>query len=114
MRDMTEMEVMRESSEQASRLLKALSNQDRLMILCLLGESEKCVSELEELLGIRQPTLSQQLARLRADDLVSTRRDGKVVYYKLASTEAGQIIGLLYEMFCVPALAEHRESEATV
>ena len=103
--DAGDLEVMRESSEQASRLLKALSNQDRLMILCILADGEKCVSELEDILGIRQPTLSQQLARLRADDLVSTRRDGKVVHYSLASNEAGRVIDLLFDLYCAPALA---------
>ena len=107
MADGDELEIMRESSEQASRLLKALSNQDRLMILCILASREKCVSELEDILGIRQPTLSQQLARLRADDLVTTRREGKVVYYSLASSEAGQVIRLLYELYCAPAMAAH-------
>ena len=104
---------MHESSEEASRLLKAMSNQDRLMILCILASDEKCVSELEELLGIRQPTLSQQLARLRADELVSTRRDGKVIYYSLASNEAGRVVDLLYRLYCEPAL-ERRGMAVTV
>jgi DNA-binding transcriptional ArsR family regulator len=102
---MDEYDIMRDSSEQASRLLKALSNQDRLMILCTLADAEKSVSELEGILAIRQPTLSQQLARLRADDLVSTRRDGKVIYYRLASSEASRVIDLLFELYCEPALA---------
>lgn len=101
---MDDPDIMRESSEQASRLLKALSNQDRLMILCILADAEKCVSELEEILGIRQPTLSQQLARLRADNLVSTRREGKVIYYRLSSSQAARVIELLFELFCKPAL----------
>ena len=96
---------MVESAEKASRLLKALANQDRLLILCNLADGEKCVSDLEQLLGIRQPTLSQQLARLRADDLVSTRREGKVIHYSLASSEAGRVIELLYDLYCKPALA---------
>jgi len=58
------------------------------------------VSELEELLNLRQPTVSQQLARLRADGLVSTRRDGKAIYYKLASEEARVVIGAVYDVFC--------------
>jgi len=109
---MDEKTIMREGSERASRLLKALSNQDRLMILCILSESEKCVSELEELLGIRQPTLSQQLARLRSDDLVTTRRDGKVIYYRMASNEASRIMDVLFELYCEPALAAQRETHA--
>lgn len=93
-------EEMRENAEKASNLLKALSNQDRLMILCNLAQGERSVRELEALLGIRQPSLSQQLARLRADDLVSTRRDGKAIYYRLISSEAGRVIDLLYELYC--------------
>jgi DNA-binding transcriptional ArsR family regulator len=100
-----ELAIVRDSSEKASRLLKAMSNQDRLLILCILAGGEKCVSELEQLLSIRQPTLSQQLARLRADELVSTRRDGKVIHYSLASSEAGRVVELLYELYCAPALA---------
>lgn len=109
---MDDPEVMRASSEKASALLKAMSNQDRLMILCILADSEKCVSDLEGILGIRQPTLSQQLARLRADGLVTTRREGKVIHYQLASNEAGRLIELLFELFCEPALAASRKSHA--
>ena len=97
MKTLTEMQ---EGVEAASRLLKSLANQDRLMILCHLAESECNVSELEALLQIRQPTLSQQLARLRADHLVETRREGKEIFYRLASTEAGAVINLLHELFC--------------
>jgi DNA-binding transcriptional ArsR family regulator len=91
---------MVESAKNASEFLKALAHESRLMILCILAEGEKSVSELEELLGLRQPTVSQQLARLRADGLVSTRRDGKAVYYNLASEEARVIIGAVYDVFC--------------
>ena len=58
------------------------------------------MSELEDILNLRQPTVSQQLARLRADGLVSTRRDGKAVYYSLASQETRIVIGAIYEVFC--------------
>jgi DNA-binding transcriptional ArsR family regulator len=88
------------SSRRASRFLKALANENRLMLLCILSEGEYSVTELEELLGIRQPTLSQQLARLRADDLVSTRRDGKTIYYVLASDEARDVMRVIYTHFC--------------
>lgn len=94
---------MNQSAEEASRLLKALANPDRLLILCNLAEGERNVTELEDLLEMRQPTLSQQLARLRADHLVDTRRDGKAIYYRLASAEASAVIKLLYELFCAPA-----------
>ena len=93
-------EQMHENAKRASRFLKALANDNRLIILCTLAEGEKNVGELEEALGIRQPTLSQQLARLRSDNLVTTRRDSKQVYSSLASEEARQVIGLMYELFC--------------
>ncbi len=92
------------SAERASALLKVLANPDRLVILCQLAEGEKTVTELGAMLKLRQPTLSQQLARLRADELVQTRRAGKHIYYSLASPEATRVIELLYELFCaVPA-----------
>ena len=93
------------SAHRASALLKALANPDRLVILCYLAEGERTVTELGALLDLRQPTLSQQLARLRADDLVQTRRDGKNIYYSLASPEATRVIELLYELYCAPAAA---------
>ncbi|ETW99124.1 MAG: ArsR family transcriptional regulator [Candidatus Entotheonella gemina] len=104
---------MKEGVEAASRLLKALANQDRLLLLCHLAEGEHNVSDLETLLQIRQPTLSQQLARLRSDNLVETRRQGKEIYYRLASTEASAVIQLLHELFCEPrtqVAAEKRET----
>ena len=85
---------------QASALLKALSHEGRLMILCHLSTGEKSVTELERLLGQRQAAVSQQLARLRADGLVQARREGKAIFYSLGDPRAGQVVGLLYEMFC--------------
>ena len=98
----SELKDMVESAEAASHFLKALANENRLLLLWLLAEGEKSVTELETILELRQPTVSQQLARLRADDLVSYRRDGKAIYYSLASTEARRVIGLLYDLFRAP------------
>ena len=95
-----ELERMVGNARRASDFLKALAHESRLMILCILAEGEKSVSELEDILNLRQPTVSQQLARLRADGLVSTRRDGKAIYYMLASTEARVVIGSIYRVFC--------------
>jgi len=95
-----ELERMTGNAKRASAFLKALAHESRLIILCILAEGEKSVSELEEILELRQPTVSQQLARLRTDRLVSTRRDGKTVYYSLASEEARTIIAAIYEVFC--------------
>ena len=92
-----------ESARAASDLLKALSNETRLMILCMLVENEMTVRDLEAALNMRQPAVSQQLSRLRAENLVSTRRDGKMIYYGLASSEARAVIQTLYGIYCAPA-----------
>jgi len=73
------------------------------MILCHLGSGEKSVGELESLLDIRQAAVSQMLARLREEGLVTTRRDGKTIYYSLADNNTYEVIGLLYRLFCGPA-----------
>ena len=101
------------SARLASRFLKSLSNEHRMLILCTLVEAEKNVGELEAILGIRQPTLSQQLARLRADGLVATRRNGKSIYYSIASSNARALLGLLHELYCAPALQTKVKAAAT-
>lgn len=95
--------TMAESARSACELLRGLAHESRLMILCLLVEGEKSVSELEAFLEMRQPTVSQQLARLRADRLVTTRREGKTIYYALASDEAKTVIAVLYDLYCKDA-----------
>lgn len=90
------------NARSASAFLKALSHEARLVILCLLIDGEKSVGEIEAALNLRQPAVSQQLARLRADDLVETRRDGKNIYYSLARSEAREIIEALHRAFCKP------------
>ena len=92
---------MRQAATHASGLLKALSNPDRLLLLCQLSEGEHCVSELEALLDIRQPTLSQQLGVLREEGLVDTRRDGKQIHYRIASARALAVLQTLYQQFCI-------------
>jgi len=95
--DLSEMHV---AAGEACRLMKALANADRLLLLCQLSQGEQCVSELGELLGIDQPTLSQQLTVLRDEELVSTRREGKNIYYQIASPQALAVIQTLYKQFC--------------
>ncbi len=102
------------SAATASDFLKALANENRLLLLCLLADGEKSVSELESTLGLRQPTVSQQLGRLRVDDLVSYRREGKTVLYSLASEEVRQVIGLLYDLFCVPNVGKSNRQRRDV
>lgn len=91
---------MRVAAGRASGLLKVLSNPDRLLLLCQLSQGPLCVSELEALAGIRQPTLSQQLGVLRDEALVTTRREGKQIFYSIASDEALAVMKLLYELYC--------------
>ena len=99
---LTEADVadLMEQARHASEFLKAFSHEARLVILCLLVEGEKSVSELERLLNLRQPAVSQQLARLRADNLVEVRREGKNMYYSLARPEVREIISVLHRVFC--------------
>lgn len=88
------------NAKRATAFLKALAHESRLMILCILSEGEKSVGELEEMLSLRQPTVSQQLARLRADGLVEPRREGKTIYYRLSNENARTIVGAVYDCFC--------------
>jgi DNA-binding transcriptional ArsR family regulator len=92
--------TMLAQARQATDLLKALSHEGRLVLLCMLCERERSVGELEALVGQRQATVSQQLARLRLDGLVTTRREGKAVFYRIADENVRRLIGTLYEMFC--------------
>jgi len=84
----------------ASDLLKALANPNRLKILCHLIEGEKSVGQIATLIGIRETTVSQHLALLRKDRLVSARRAGQTVFYTFDSPAAARIIAVLYETFC--------------
>lgn len=95
-----ELEQLMRNAREASDFLKALSHESRLLLLCLLAEKERSVGELENILSLRQPTVSQQLARLRFDDMVTTRRDGKTVYYSIANENVRRVISVIYDIFC--------------
>jgi DNA-binding transcriptional ArsR family regulator len=97
-----DLETLLANARTASEFLKALSHEARLVILCMLIDGEKSVTEIEQTLKLRQPAVSQQLARLRADDLVETRREGKNIYYSLARSEVREVIGALHNAFCKP------------
>lgn len=92
--------TVRASASQACTMLKILANEDRLLILCQLSQGARNVSELEALLDIRQPTLSQQLTVLREEGLVATERRGKYIYYSLVSPEAMCIMQTLFDLYC--------------
>jgi ArsR family transcriptional regulator len=84
---------------EAALLLKMLANHHRLLILCRLGEGEMSVSELLDHVDLTQSALSQHLSKLRAEALVATRRDGQMIYYRLASPEAARLVGALCELY---------------
>jgi ArsR family transcriptional regulator len=95
--------MMAEAADEAAACLRALSNPSRLLLLCHLIEAERNVGELETALGLSQAYVSQQLARLRGEGLVTARREGRIVYYSLADTRIRPIIKVLYNQFCQPA-----------
>ena len=96
------LEQFQQSAGEATRLLRALSNEHRLMILCQLGDGELQVSQLQTLVGLSQSALSQHLARLREDGLVATRRDGTAVFYRIHDPAALKVIAALADIYCPP------------
>jgi DNA-binding transcriptional ArsR family regulator len=93
------------AADEASGLLKALSNRHRLIIVCQLTEKERSVGELAALLTIRDSTVSQHLALLRKDGLVTARRDGQTIWYSIGSPQARELVRTLYRVYCAPASA---------
>lgn len=98
--ELPDIETIRASASQACGMLKTMANEDRLLILCQLSQGSKNVGELEELLAIRQPTLSQQLTVLREEQLVKTERKGKYIFYSLESEEAAKIMKTIFDLYC--------------
>jgi DNA-binding transcriptional ArsR family regulator len=103
-----ELDQMVENARDASEFLKALAQESRLLILCILSGGEKSVGELEGFLAQRQSTVSQQLARLRLEGLVTTRREGKTIYYSLAGDNVRTILEALNKIFCPQDLVHRR------
>jgi len=95
-----DIEKMRAGADQASSLLKSMANENRLLVLCYLVEGEKSVTELQRHLPLSQSALSQHLAVLRREGLVTTRREAQSIYYSLASDEARAVLSTLYELYC--------------
>jgi DNA-binding transcriptional ArsR family regulator len=93
-------EMLESNASEAAALLKSLSNESRLLILCNLISGEKCVGELNERIPLSQSALSQHLARLRNDKMVKVRKEAQTVYYSIASPQAEAIISVLYNLYC--------------
>ena len=94
--------TLEQKAEEVSRLLTAMANAKRLLVLCNLLEGERSVGELADIVGLSSAALSQHLAKMRAMDLVTTRRDGQTIYYQLASREIRQVLETLYRLYCAP------------
>ncbi|EXI65648.1 MAG: Biofilm growth-associated repressor [Candidatus Accumulibacter adjunctus] len=101
-----DIESMRAAAGEATAILAVLANINRLLLMCQLSQGEKCVGELEELLDLHQPTLSQQLGVLRGAGLVNTRRDGKKIHYSVADARVLTLLGTLYQLYCPQARDE--------
>lgn len=96
----TSPEAMRKHAREAARLMKAVGNENRLMVLCALASGELSVSELLEKVDLSQSALSQHLAVLRREKLVTTRRESQSIYYSLSSSTAGKLVEFLYNTYC--------------
>jgi len=92
--------LLRQAAGQVVSALKVLANEERLLLLCQLSQGEMSVGDLEAALGIRQPTLSQQLGVLRGEGVVDTRRDGKRIFYSVADARLLQLLAVLYDLYC--------------
>ena len=93
------------AADEASGLLKSLANRHRLIIVCQLTEKERSVGELAALLKVRDSTVSQHLALLRKDGLVTARRDGQTIWYSIGSPQARELVRTLYQVYCAPTSA---------
>jgi ArsR family transcriptional regulator, virulence genes transcriptional regulator len=107
----TAAESLGDKAAEAARLLSALANPRRLTILCELAEGERSVGELVPIVGVQQAALSQHLARLRADGLVSTRRDAQMIFYRLSSPAAVAVINTLADLYCRPRTSKNRSRQ---
>ena len=103
---------MEAAADRASELLKALSNRHRLLIVCQLIDGERSVGDLAGFLGLRDSTVSQHLALLRKDGLVSARRDAQTIYYSIASDPARAILTALYRVYCAPSNGKAPQKKA--
>ena len=109
-----EMSLLLDAARKASGLLRVLANENRLLLMCQLSQSERSVGELENLLSIRQPTLSQQLGILREEGLVATRRVGKQVFYRVNDPQTLRILQTLYDLYCQPASCQLAPAPAAI
>ena len=104
-----QLQQMQSHASDAASLMRAFGNESRLMILCALADGERSVGELNEIIPLSQSALSQQLARLRREELVKTRRESQVIHYSLCTGPADRVINVLHDIFCVPPVGATTE-----
>ena len=98
----TQIDLMQENAQEAAGLLRALSHEARLLVMCQLGQGELSVGEINDAVRLSQSALSQHLAKLREDGFVSTRREGQTIYYRISDPRVSRLIGALHDIFCNP------------
>lgn len=98
----SQIDMMQENAHEAAALLRALSHEGRLLVMCQLGQGELSVGQINEAVGLSQSALSQHLAKLREDGFVTTRRDGQTIYYRISDPRVSRLIGSLHDIFCNP------------
>jgi DNA-binding transcriptional ArsR family regulator len=108
----TSLEELGPRAAEAEAFLKAMANRHRLMILCELHKGERCVTDLQQAIGLAQSALSQHLAKLREEDIVTTRRQSQTIFYTLADHTAARLIALLYEAYCKPGCMNPADAAA--
>ena len=108
------LETLRTQADEASAFMQACAHQSRLLLLCQLAQEEMNVGELEQRVGVHQPSLSQQLGVLRRQGLIVGRRSGQQVYYRVADPRALAMVKSLYEIFCVKPSKTETETEKGV
>lgn len=94
------MDIQDAQAAETAAFLKLIANKNRLMILCRLAQKDACVSDLEDLLNLSQPALSQHLARLRAEGVLTTRRSGQQIYYSIVDPRVRMLLPILQDVFC--------------
>ncbi len=100
------------SAAEAAKLLRALANERRLMILCQLADGERSVGQLQPLVGLTQSALSQHLAVLREEGVVATRREGQTIWYRIEDPSAVKVVATLAEIFCPPDMKKTHDSHS--
>ena len=106
-----QLEQMQTHAADAANLMRAFGNESRLMILCALADGEHSVGELNDIIPLSQSALSQQLARLRREGLVKTRRESQVIHYTLCAGPADKVVNVLHDIFCTPAMDATTEDD---